>query len=245
MKDMTLEGLKDFITRRMLVTYFVLVLSGLGVVISVLNTIVPQSLLSLSVFCAQLIFVIFGTLFMYRRSEEQKPIEFSRKLDVFAEDFVTKIVNLAYIYSLPYIALEIAGNRDVVGTQAWSDLLTKLSENLTNNTIALRERIKVDGKQFRTHLNDFRQVLSSLREFKKSFYKMIPEIRHPTAHYSSSEFKKQYDKAYEEYNRCMDEIKIFSKEIKVSFAESIDENLTEHVKGFDELFPRTPIAQPR
>jgi hypothetical protein len=244
MKDMTFEGLKDFITRHMLVTYLVLLPSGLGVVISILNIVVPQSLLSLSVFCTQLIFVILGTAFMYRKSEEQEPIKFSRKLDVFVEKFVTKIVNPAYVYSLPSIALEIAGNRDVVSTQAWSHLLMNLSENLTNNTIALRERIKVDKKQFRTHLNDFRQVLSSLRELKTSFYNMIPEVRHPTTHYSSSEFRKQYDRAYEEYNRCMDEIKIFSNEIKVSFAESIDENLTEHVKGFEELFPKTPIAQP-
>jgi len=54
---MTLVGLKDFITRHMLVAYLVLIPSGPAVMISILNVIVPQSLLSLVIFCAQLIFV--------------------------------------------------------------------------------------------------------------------------------------------------------------------------------------------
>jgi hypothetical protein len=243
MKNMTFEELKDFITRHMLVTYLVLLPSGLGVVISILNIVVPQSLLSLSVFCTQLIFVILGTMFMYRKSEEQEPIRFSRKLDVFVENSVTKIVNPAYIYSLSSIALEIAWNKEVHGTQAWDKLLTRHSEDLTNNVIALSKRIEADRKQFRVHLDDFRQTLTSLREFKKDFYDMISEARHLVVYYNSSEFKKRYERFSEEYNRCMDSLKLFSTDAQVKFAESLDENLTEHVKGFDELFRNLPIVE--
>jgi hypothetical protein len=243
-KNMTLKGLKNFIKRHMLVTFLVLLPAGLAVVISILNITLPQSLLSLSVFCAQLICVILGTMFMYRKFEEEKPIKFTRKLDVLVEYLRDKLIDPAYNYSLPSMALEIARNKDVTNTQAWDKLLTKHSEDLTNNIIALSKRIETNEKQFRVHLNDFRQMLISLQKFKKSFYGMISEAKHLVVYYSNSGFKNRYDRAFEEYNRHMDNIKIFSDDAKVNFSESLDESLTEHLKEFDKSFPQTPIAQP-
>jgi hypothetical protein len=139
----------------------------------------------------------------------------------------------------------LLGTKKFFNTQAWDKLLTKHSEDLTNNMIALSKRIEANRKQFRAYLNDFRQTLTSLQKFKKSFYDMIYEARHLVVYYSSSEFKRKYDRVSEEYNRYMDKVKIFSDDVKVNFTESLDESMTEHIKGFDELFPRTPISQPR
>jgi len=35
----------------------------------------------------------------------------------------------------------------------------------------------------------------------------------------------------------MDKLRIFSDEIKARFRESLDEKPTEHIQGFDKLFP--------
>ena len=231
MKDTTLEGIKDFILRRMLVTYLTLIPSALFVVIS-------QSLLSLGIFSVQLILVLIGTWVMHRKFDEERIIDFTKKLNIFVKELEDKVTDPAYNYSLPSIALEIARNKMVFrNTQAWDMLLTKLSEDLTNNAIALDKRIEANGKQFRIYLNGFRQTLVSLQKFKKRFYDMISEASYLGVYYNNSEFRKRYERSSEEYNRYMDKLKIFSDDIKVKFEESLDENLTEHVKGNNELFP--------
>jgi hypothetical protein len=218
----------------MLVTYLTLIPSVLYVVVS-------QSLLSLGIFSIQLILVLVGTWVMYRKFEEERLvdlIDFTKKLDIFVKELKDKVIDPAYNCSLPCIALEIARNKKVFrNTQAWDKLLTKLSEDLTNDTIALDKRIEADGKQFRIHLKGFRQTLVSMQEFKKRFYEMISEASYLGVYYNNPEFKKIYERSSEEYNRCMEKLKIFSDDIKVKFEESLDENLTERVKGYDELFP--------
>jgi hypothetical protein len=228
----------------MLVAYLVLIPSGLAAVISILNVIVPQPLLSLGVFCAQLIFVIFGTVLMYRKSEEEKPIEFARKLNVFVEYLRDKIVDTAYNYSLPCVALEIARDNNVFrNTQAWDKLVTKLSEELMNNAIALVKRIEYNGKEFRAYLNEFRQMLDSLQKFKKRFYEMIieacslPSLPNLPVFWERPEFKKMYERMSKEYNGYMDRLRSFSDDTKAELRESLNEKLFEYVKGFDELFP--------
>ena len=101
----------------------------------------------------------------------------------------------------------------------------------------MAKRIEADEEQFKTHFNDFRKILASLREFKKRYYEMLHAARYLIVYYSNAEFRNRYEKASEEYNRYMDKLKIFSDEIKVRFRESLDENLTEHTQGFDKLFP--------
>lgn len=231
------DGFKDFLLKRMLVTYLTLIPSAVLVLFS-------PSLLSLGIFSFTLILVLVGTVLMHRKFEEEKLVESTRRLNIFVEEFNDKIGNLAYVYSLPSIALEIARDRRVlVDTQAWDKLLTKLSEDLANNGIELTKRIEADEGKFKAHLNDFRKILASLREFKKGFYDMLSEARHLIVYYSSEEFKNRYEKASEEYNRYMDKLKIFSDEIKVRFRESLDENLTEHIQGFSKLFP-SEVPQP-
>jgi len=225
------NGLKDFLLKRMLVSYLTLIPSAVLVLIS-------PSLLSLGIFSFTLILVLVGTAFMHREFEEEKLVESTRRLNIFVEEFNDKIGNLAYVYSLPSIALEIARDKRVVGdTQAWDKLLTKLSEDLANNGIGLTKRIEADEGQFKAHLGDFRKILDSLREFKRRFYEMFSEASYLRVYYSSLEFKNRYEKASEEYNRYMDKLKIFSDEIKARFRESLDEKLTEHIQGFDKLFP--------
>lgn len=239
---MTLKGFKDFVLKRMLVAYLVLIPPVLSATILVLGVMVSQSLLSLVSFSAQFTLVLVGTWIMFRKFEEERLTDFTKKLEVLLEQLEDRITSPAYIYSLSSIALEIARNKEVSDTQAWDKLLTKHSEDLTNNVIALSKRIEADRKQFRVHLNDVRQTLTSLKKFRKSFYDMISEARHLAVYYNSSDFKKRYERFSEEYNRCMDSLKLFSTDIQVKFAESLDENLTEHVKGFDELFRNLPIV---
>lgn len=232
------NGFKDFLLKRMLVTYLTLIPSAVGVAVSILGILISPSLLSFGVFSVTLILVLTGTMVMYRKFEEERLVESTRKLNIFVEEFNDRIGNLGYIYSLPSIALEIARNKRVLGdTQAWNKLLTKLSEDLANNGSGLTKRIEADEEQFKAHLNDFRKILASLREFKKSFYEMLSEARHLIVYYSNAEFRNRHEEASEEYNRYMDKLKIFSDEIKARFKESLDDNLTEHVKGNNELFP--------
>jgi hypothetical protein len=218
----------------MLVTYLALIPSVLYVVVS-------QSLLTLGIFSIQLILVLVGTWVMYRKFVEERLvdlIDFTKKLDIFVKELKDKLIDPACNYSLPCIALEIARNKKVFrDTQAWDKLLTKLSEDLTNNTSTLDKRIEADGKQFRINLNGFRQILVSMQEFKKRFYEMISEASYLGVYYNNPEFKKIYERSSEEYNRYVDKLKIFSDDIKVKFEESLDEKLTERVKGYDELFP--------
>jgi hypothetical protein len=236
MKDMTLEGLKDFILKRMLVAYLALIPSGL-------NAIILQSLLSIVIFSSNLILVLIGTWIMYRKFKEEKRmleqeklVEYSRRLDVFVEKFNDKIGHVGDSLSLLCIALEIARDRNVLESQAWAKYLTKLSEDLMIDGIGLRERIRVHEEQFKAHLSDFRRILDSLREFKKRFYEMLSDARHLISSYSGAEFKNRYEQASEEYNRYMDDLKTFSNEIKAKFGESLDEKLTGHIQGFDKLF---------
>lgn len=221
----------------MLVTYLTLIPSVIYAVIS-------QSSLSIWVFIISLILVLVGTWIMFGKFKEERLTDFSKKLEVLLEQLIDKIMNPAYIYSLPSVALEIARNRNVSNSRAWDKLLTTHSEDLTNNMIALSKRIEANKKPFRVHLNDFRQTLTSVQKFKKSFYEMISEAIHLVVYYGNSEFKKKYDKTSEEYNRYMDKVKIFSDDVKVNFTESLDESGTEHIKGFGALFPETPISQP-
>lgn len=236
---MTLSGLKDFILKRMLVAYLTLIPSVIYAVIS-------QSSLSIGIFIVSLILVLVGTWIMFGKFEEERLTDFTKKLEVLLEQLEDKITNPAYIYSLPSIALEIARNKEVLGnTKAWDKLLTKHSEDLTNNMIALSKRIESDKKQFRAHLREFCQTLTSTQKFKKDFYDMFHETRHLVVYYSSSEFKRKYDRVSDEYNRYMDKVKIFSDDVKANFSESLEESMTEHIKGFNELFPSAPISQPR
>jgi hypothetical protein len=212
---------------------------------TVLNAVISQSPLSVGIFSFNLILVLIGTWVMYRKFEEERLMDFTRKLNIFVKELEEKIINPAYIYSLPCIALEIARDSRVLGnTQAWDKLVTKLSEDLTNNTIALDKRTEGNGKQFRAHLNDFRGTLISLQEFKRRFYEMIteacslPSLPNLVVFWDSPEFKRRYERISEGYNKYMDKLEIFFDEVKAEFEESFDENLTEHVKEFDELFPK-------
>jgi len=181
---------------------------------------------------------------MYGKYEEERFNEFSRKLGVFVKELKDRITDPAHNHSLPCIALEIARSNMVLSnTQAWDKLMTKLSEDLTNNTSALNEGIEVIGKKFRVHLNDFRRILISLQKFKKRFYEMIaeacslPSLPNLAVFWDSPEFRKRCERISEEYNKYMDKLEIFFYGVKAEFKESFDEHLTEHVKKFDELFP--------
>jgi hypothetical protein len=182
---------------------------------------------------------------MYKRFDEERLVDFTRKLNIFTKGLEDKIINPAYVYSLPSVALEIARDKRVLNGQAWEKLLSKLSRDLTDKTRVLNERIEVSKKQFKVYLNDFRQVLALLREFKKGFCEMIPEANYLMSYYSVRPgFSEKYERISEEYNRYMDRLRIFSDDIYVKFKESVDESLTEHVKGFDELFPSSQGISP-
>lgn len=113
---MTLRGLEDFILSHMLVAYLTLILT-------VSNVLISQSLLSLVLFSANLILVFIGTWVMYRRFGEERLVDFTRKLNIFTKELEDKITDPAYVYSLPSVALEIAGDKRVLSIQAWEKLL--------------------------------------------------------------------------------------------------------------------------
>lgn len=233
MKDMTLDKFWNFMLRRMLVTYLTLIPSFFLTMISL-------SPPSLGIFVIQVILVLIGTFVMYRKYDEEKTIEFTKKLGVFVEKFKDKMTDPAYIYSLHSIALEVARKKEVFNkTRAWDKLLSTLSEDLTNKVCALHEKIETSsGKEFTSLFEDFRQILTSLKKFKKRFYEMVDEIgkiNFALIFGLDAQFQGRFNRLHKEYNGYMDRLAIFSDDIKAKLGLALDEDLIQHIHSLSEL----------
>jgi hypothetical protein len=121
----------------------------------------------------------------------------------------------------------------------WYEFLSKLHEELTNKVCTLYGRIeKTSEKEFRSHYEDFRQILSSLQEFKKRFYEMVHEIGEINFAINlgvDTRFKERYDRLYKEYNGCMDDLRNFSYDTEAELGLTIDGKTIEHIYSLSEL----------
>jgi hypothetical protein len=229
---MTSNAFWKFLLKRMLVAY-------LGLIPSFFLAIISSSALSIWIFAIQVVLVLMGTFVMYKKYEEEILTEFSKKLGIFTREFLDKVTDSAYVFSLACIALEIAQNNEILKTRAWDKHLSKLHESLTNKVYALHERIKKgSGKEFRCYLRDFCQILDSLKEFKKEFYEMVHEIGEINFAQNfglDAKFKDRFSRLHKEYNGFMNSLRNFSYDMEVKLGLTIDEKLIEHIYSLSEL----------
>jgi len=233
-KDMPSYKFWDFVLRRMLVTYLTLIPSFL-------LTIISLSFLSAGILAIHITLVLIGTFVMFKQHALEKSIEITKKVGVFVEDLKNKIADPTYVYSLPLIALEVARSEKILKkTQAWDQLLSKLSEELTNEICTLHERIiKSSGKDFSSLFKDFCHTLTLLKKLKKGFYKMVDEIgkiNFAMDFGQDMQFRDRFKRLSEEYNGYMGRLMTFSDNLKAETGMKLDENLLEHICSASELF---------
>ena len=219
----------------MLVTYLTLIPSLLLAIISL-------SLFSVVIFTAQVILILIGTQVMfgeYKKEEEREKLveekKFTRKLQVLFEEFRDKIGHPGRVYSLPSASLRIAEDETIrKRTEAWSLHLRSLVDNLTKEVDLLDAKLK-KRIRFSMAFEDFQNLLSLLTRIKDTFYKMFAEIKQVKDFTQVSDFQRIYKRLYDEYNKYMDKLGIFSDECKAQFNLKLNKDSIEHLKDLNQL----------
>jgi hypothetical protein len=174
--------------------------------------------------------------------EQEKLLRFVKKLHILVREFKENIARSGYGYSLPTSALRIANDKAVIDrTSAWKNSLTRLSNDLDEQSLNLYEKIEKcvkteEGSKFVELFEDFRGLLASLRDFKNEFYNMINETKTIKNFSQEEDFLKQYTRCREEYNDYMNRIRIFSDDVKAEFDRWFARDLIEHLKDLHELY---------
>lgn len=185
-----------------------------------------------------IIVFIVGAIILYREEKRKKELRFINRLKDFLKVFNEKITDVAYTYSLISIAFRIANDETIrEKTIGWHLFLQYQDEELTKQGILLNEKVKQRKEDFTSLFEDFKGLLSLLRNFKKRFYDMVNDTKKIKSFSNDSKFKKEYKRFYEEFNKYMDKLDNFSDEVKAEFEISLSKDLTEHVKDFNELHP--------
>jgi MFS superfamily sulfate permease-like transporter len=192
-----------------------------------------------------IIVFFLGSILLFRQHEKGKLHEqrakYVKKLRVLLDDLKDTIINESYSYSLPFIAMTIANDKQLINkTQAEKRLLLLLSTNLAKETNELIEEVQVmesKGERFYGLLEKFAKLLSNLSNFKTEFYNMIQETRTVVNLGSDLEFKTNfYSRFSYEYNSYMDKLSRFSDNLKEEGERGLNKDLIEHVKNLDELY---------
>jgi len=174
----------------------------------------------------------------HEEEKSEREARFIKRFDNLMNEFVEKIVNVVYIYSITSIANKIA-NDEIIRQQktAWQLFLSHLNDDLTTQSILLHDRIKQRKAEFKILFQEFDSLLSLLRKFRNKFYEMVADTRKLNQSFATDlQFKKNYKKFSEEFDKYMDKLEIFSDEVKVEFGLSLKKELTEHVKDLEELY---------
>ena len=227
----------DFILKRMLVTYLTLIPSFFLAVISL-------SFLSIGILVIQVILILIGTYAMFRKYEQEKAHEklieeekFTKKLQVFLEEFEDRIGSSGYGYSLLNIAFRIANDKTIQErTKAWSFLLHSVLDDLTKKTSSLKEKLK-QGTTFSIAFKEFQNLLFLLRDFTTHFYNMVEETKQVKDFSQDTDFQKiYYKRLHGEFNNYMDRLSSFSDDLKAEFNLRLTKDSIKHLKDLDELY---------
>ena len=180
---------------------------------------------------------ILGAIFLYREEKHTKELRFINRLENLVKDFNEKIASSPYSYSLIAIAFWIANDEKIKEkTIAWHLFLNNLNEDFTKQGILLYDRIRKRKGEFASLFEDFSNLLSLFRNFKKQFYNMVNDTKHTKDFSKDSNFEKHYKRFCEEFNKYMDKLENFSDEIKAEFGLSLNEDLVKHVEDLSELY---------
>jgi len=192
---------------------------------------------------------ILATIIVYREESRKEKLthitkkseredRFIRRLNGLVDDFVNNLVNVADTHSITSIANEIVNDGIIRQHRpVWGLFLSHLNEDLTKKGILLNNRIDQRKTEFKILFQDFATLLSFLRKFKNKFYEMVADTKKINQSFvSDSQFKIKYGKFSEKFNKYMDKLDNFSDEVKAEFEISLSKNVTEHIKGLDELY---------
>jgi len=232
---MSFQGFWVFIKKRMLVTYLTLIPSLLLAIFSL-------SFLSIGIFMVQVAIILIGTYVMFGEYQKERAREklieeekFSKRLQVHLNALRDKIGNSAYAFSLLSASLRIAEDENIrKRTEAWSLHFRSFMNNFTEEADILVKKLE-KGIGFHDAFENFKNLLSLHRDIKETFYKMIKETKQSKDFTQDSDFQKIYKRLYEEHNKYMDKLGIFSDECEAQFNLKLYIGSIEHLKDLNQL----------